>query len=807
MSDYVRIPWKSGEGYLTGVPRALAEAHDPSITKLRDVADSLGIAGNEDFTELQKRLPPPLRAQASPTVEDEIRIEEDVASAGEEGGKWDLLGSLGALARGGAPAALGALIGLPFGPIGSAAGVLAMMLSDLGVVAVNGIFGTDFQTPSEAIGKLLTNAGVAEADHKGEQLLQMVSQAVTTQGATSAIGAFTQGPLTLGQNFLQQFGIGESAGAVQPTTLNPSGLQTFASQLAYNPSTQMAGAAVGTVTGEGARAGVQSLAKDPDNPSLGNQTLQAIAGFFGSMAGDALVSPVVAGFENRATARSLDVPERNQDLINRVESAQPDIPVTTAEALLADNPTQVEANKILRQLHSEQSGLADTLQQRSQRIQRGILEESSNKGVVVDPDWGLVNSEDVPLMHIYNKNRSDLLTKYVDAENEALSGMAGYIVDTTATQELIGSIQEDLLDFYPEGFKAFSKTLDDINEAIGKTPRGAPDADLPGDSPPILKTLDVERAHEWLSIIGSMRKDDLIPQGVRGRIDRELDRLYDSLRNDIGNSIEQNVGVEARNQWATANQNQRMLLQDFKDTPLSTMINQAAERPLDRQTISAIQQVIKPGADPVQFGAFWGTLSPGGKELATTAVYAKMLEMANPLNAGDPLIGEWAKAAQAYKPILDVMNVPGSEADQFLRDTVGLINRIGRVDEALTRGGTPAQRLDMNQRLATAGIVLSQATRKLGILGGIFLGDVLQNGFGAIAKAYQRPEVRDMILALRSIDPGTAAEGQMLKRILRAAYSTEMRALATQEQDRSGAQPEQAPEQAPEPETTRYRWR
>ncbi len=94
-------------------------------------------------------------------------------------------GIAGAVTRGAAPVAMGALgggavAGPPGAVLGAGVGALAPLVLDPAVEAVNRLFGTNLSTPSQALNNLLTKMGVAVPETAAERGTETVTRGVTT---------------------------------------------------------------------------------------------------------------------------------------------------------------------------------------------------------------------------------------------------------------------------------------------------------------------------------------------------------------------------------------------------------------------------------------------------------------------------------------------------------------------------------------------------------------------------------------------------------------------------------------------------
>ena len=173
-----------------------------------------------------------------------------------------LNGYMGALTRGMAPTAtgatLGAVMGAPLGGVGAipgglagaGAGLLTQVIGDPAVMAVNKLFGTDYQTPSESLNLLLDKLGVPRAETGGQQLVQAATSGLTSGGLAAPAAAQTIAKV-----------------GTSPVT------KAVATQMAASPVVQAVSGATG------------SAASDLVRQEGGNEWAQMAAGLLGGFGG------------------------------------------------------------------------------------------------------------------------------------------------------------------------------------------------------------------------------------------------------------------------------------------------------------------------------------------------------------------------------------------------------------------------------------------------------------------------------------------------------------------------------------------
>lgn len=189
-------------------------------------------------------------------------------------------GAAGAVLRGAGPYATGAIGGaLVGGPIGAAAGVgavgLTKLVGDPLVGAINDIFKTDLQTPSETINYLLTRAGVSEPQTKTERIIQAISEGAGAAAAVPAVGtqvaAGSAGELgrRVGQVLQSKPGQQIAAGATG------AGAAQLAAENQAGPGGQLLAGLAGGVAGAGATGASQRLSRAVRAPGTTPEIQQA----------------------------------------------------------------------------------------------------------------------------------------------------------------------------------------------------------------------------------------------------------------------------------------------------------------------------------------------------------------------------------------------------------------------------------------------------------------------------------------------------------------------------------------------------
>ncbi len=166
----------------------------------------------EAAAEVPQQPPPATQPPAVPmTYEETFGIKPTTAA-----------GIAGAVTRGAAPVAMGALgggavAGPPGAVLGAGVGALAPLVLDPAVEAVNRLFGTNLSTPSQALNNLLTKMGVAVPETAAERGTETVTRGVTTGIAGPAgVGRLLQ-TVTSPGSVAARTGAAIEAGGMGPT--------------------------------------------------------------------------------------------------------------------------------------------------------------------------------------------------------------------------------------------------------------------------------------------------------------------------------------------------------------------------------------------------------------------------------------------------------------------------------------------------------------------------------------------------------------------------------------------------------------
>lgn len=799
MSDVVRIPYRGG--HITGVPRDLAESRDPTLIQMLEQANNMGLSGDHDFSTTRERLArsplgPLLGEEPTITPEERRRreLEEDTAAVQKAdrenrlGNAWEEASGyakelLDAVIRGAAPLATGATAGAVLtggNPIGAATGAAAVTGADLVTSAVNGIFGTDWALPSEAVKDFLQRRmGVEPPETLVGQITEMASTAAANSLAfTGVAGNFGNAP-NAGQpvnTSAQPMVVRGQGGA----PAQPSSWSGMAAGMAEAPVQNALSAVPGTFAQEGASGILENLGIKPEWAALLATPVGVGADMAFNMGADRAAS--------RAAAREAPVPENVQRQIDITQRMNPSDPLTTDEMLLLNKPTMEEGAGIAARLGSKESGVADTFQRRTQTQQNRIMDWMDEQGVELTEygnPTGLQREHLGEVLDAYGAQRGTYLDEFTRVRDNVIEGLSNddMPVPVENTRSAIEGINEELLAQNPQRFSDTTQRLDSF---LANLEEGLP----------------LDKAYEELRNLRAEISDPNLPQGAQRQINNAFRDAANALRSDIDRFIVDNAGEASLDALNAANKGLAGLVEDFNDQSTEALINQLS-RDQGRQTVETVHSFIRPDAPMNEAEAFYDNLTPQGQRLLQQSVYGDILKRSIPegqvlpspdlIERNTAQYEQWMRVfrnntkditrdvgrfgiieevTESFSPKpLDDLN----QINEFTREVV-------RVAEEMSSGAPQAiRRLSLGEN-PTAGIALSQLTRKLGIGAGLFFGDIMTGSFGTIARRFQRPEIRDMYASLRAMTPGTERYLEGLKRLLRELYISEIRGQEARQQ-------------------------
>jgi hypothetical protein len=227
-----------------------------------------------------------------------------------------------------------------------------------------------------------------------------------------------------------------------------------------------------------------------------------------------------------------------------------------------------------------------------------------------------------------------------------------------------------------------------------------------------------------------------------------LRKIYDPVRKDMMAFI-RNVG-ERRDvdKFMVANKRLSETAQDMQNASLKSVLMKGDVKP------EVIQNLLFKGK-PSEVRALYSSLSPQGRATARAAIISKAAQDAE-LNVAGAKVVSPDKFASNVKKMGDSVGVFFSKDD--LKRVEGLVRT-----------------LDLTKRAGEAAVAPPTGVQAVPFVAGSFLTDILGGAgaatasalsVGGLARVYESPAVRDMLLKLPRTRPGSAEEAALAKRLL-----------------------------------------
>lgn len=761
--------YEAAASQITGLTRPtnpqLAEAYDRALAQtaaapeptLGEQARSERGYSEEDLQTIRRQAPRDRFAQA---WDETMGATRDLLSAG---------------ARGLAPSAAAAVAGAPFGPIGSATAAAAVPVADALVQLTNAAFGTEWATPSEAVKDLLTRTGAVDVPES--DVMQWFENAVQQLGAAGAFSGLmkilsrTPGVARSGRTNPQgsqidptgsPTGFGSGAGTTGPATVPTTTGRQAAEMMSFGPAGQMAGAIGGSMTEQGVSQALVNARMKPEWAQL----LGTAAGVPADMLTGGLADRISMGQLAR------DLPISDPRLARQAQLAEDyGAPLRADEAIgnPINDPSVRDLSRVSQRARTS-SGTGDYFQARVRNARDAGRQIAEDYGVTYSGEMSNVVEDATPeVMQIFNSARNEDVTQLYNAKRN--------IIETLSDPNDPVDVSRSL-DVVDKAMDRFARLGENIFGDAGRRLSGLR-SDLSG--PHSLEDIETIR-----KAIYSMKGEDLVPQGARGEYDKVIDELYSTLRDDMGMHIQSSYweepttfgnlqveGTEVREIWQEADEKLAGLMDDFRHQDIDTMINEAAEKPIQFQSVEAVQGLHRANRDPSQYRKLYSRLDEEGRRLSESAIFANIIEQAGgPLNASPTSM---AASMQEYMPMLRAIAAESGDSEIVERTThfVDYVTNVVDWIEGFVGSGLKESRLSLTEH-PTGGIALSQGSRQLGLAGALFLGDMIQFGVGKTARRLNKPENMQRIMNIRQMETGSQAWRQATNALLRDVYRDEL---------------------------------
>jgi hypothetical protein len=228
---------------------------------------------------------------------------------------------------------------------------------------------------------------------------------------------------------------------------------------------------------------------------------------------------------------------------------------------------------------------------------------------------------------------------------------------------------------------------------------------------------------------------------VRGIAEKALSKIYGPLRDDMGAFIKANGGAGDFTRWQQANNALSGMVGDLKNAALKKTLNTAETTPENVATLLFSQK-------PSDIRLLYAGLSPGGRAKAQAAILQRAVEKAGGLENISPdrfatQIGSLGKSIGVFFRNNDLARIEG-------------LSRVLRTTQRAAQASlSPPTGVQAVPYAMGAGF-----TELFGIPGGL----TAAGATGLIARAYESPPVRNLLLKLGQSKPGSRQEGVLLQR-------------------------------------------
>jgi hypothetical protein len=312
------------------------------------------------------------------------------------------------------------------------------------------------------------------------------------------------------------------------------------------------------------------------------------------------------------------------------------------------------------------------------------------------------------------------LTRLTNQKNAVIEGLQGAVSAPKAQQAIVQQVRR-LRQINSEAFAPVISRLESFHEqlASGKT----------------LSQIEGNR-----KLLGDMFADPSLA-AIKGDGQKALNAIYGPLRDDMGAFIKANGNPADFNKWKTANDQLSQMAGDLKSTAMKRALRNAETTPEDVASMLFSQK-------PSDVRRLYSALSPAGRSKAQAAILQRAVEKSGGLESISP-----------DRFATQISNLGKSVGVFFQGDDLARIEGLTRVLKATQRaaqaGLAPPTGVQAVPYVMGAGF-----TTLFGVPGGI----AAAAGTGLLARAYESPPVRNLLLKVARSKEGSREEAVLLKR-------------------------------------------
>jgi hypothetical protein len=337
---------------------------------------------------------------------------------------------------------------------------------------------------------------------------------------------------------------------------------------------------------------------------------------------------------------------------------------------------------------------------------------------------GEATSDVIEVAADLERTRGAKLSSLVKKKNDVIASVSDPAkpVDVAGTQAAVAQQVQALRDLPGAPARAAEALLVDFSRKVeGKT---------------------LAQVEELRKVIGdSLKAPELA--SVRTRADKAIDSIYGALRQDMSNHIATNAGADDLAKWQAANKQLSSMAKELdRFSELKTALNQGTER------IGAVTNMMN-NADPKVVKKLYDNLSAQGQATMRAAVVTDVANKAGGLESLSP--EKFLTQVKAKSKQLGV--VMSKEDMERLRNLQRALKVTARASQAALAPPTGVQAVPF---VAGGGLVAA-----LGVPGAAATGF----GAGALARAFESAPVRDLLMKMPTVKPGSRAETELAREI------------------------------------------
>jgi len=614
----------------------------------------------------------------------------------------------------------------------TAAGAACGILYGAGPTAAGAAIGAAMGAPFAGVGALPGAAAGAGV---------MLAADITTGLVNSVLGTNYASPTEAMQNLLARLGVekpqteaerivqtvaqgaagaigGAGAAGTIARRLAPAvaGAATpaarVATALAERPAQQAVMGATGALAGEMAAEAV----RQPDMPGAA----EPAARLAGEIAG-----PVLAGMVARripgtgaVVTPAAATPERAAQVRAIAAGERAAIPVMTSDILQPGTFPQRMAQSLGEKVPFTGTGEMRKAQQaaRATAVESFLRDQGAR---AVEPTVDIID-----IAADLQRTRGVKLGDLVKKKNDVIAAVSrpDLPVDVKGTKAAVDQQVKELKNLPgPQARAAEALLVDFKNKLEGKT---------------------LAQVEELRKVVGdSLKAPELA--SIRTRADKAIDAIYGSLKQDMSNHIATNAGADELAKWQNANKTLSTMAKELdRFAELKTALNQGTER------VGAVMTMMN-SSDPKVIKKLYDNLSAQGQATMRAAIVSDVAMKSGGIDSLSP--EKFLTQVKTKSKQLGVVLSP--EEMQRLRNLQRALKVTARASQAAVAPPTGVQAVPF-----VAGGALVNA---LGTAGGAVAGF----GAGALARAFESATVRDLLMKMPSVKPGTKAEADLVREI------------------------------------------